>query len=237
MRLRLTIACGTMLVSLTPLAAQGPTFSSKVEAVRVDVLVTDRGKVVTGLGPRDFEIRDSGVLQDVDLVSFQKIPLNIILAFDVSGSVTGERLDHLHRAGHAVLDRLATDDRAALLTFSHSVTLREGVTKDVARLKAALDEVIPAGDTSLVDGSYTALMMDPDNGGRTLLLAFSDGLDTTSWLTPERVLESARRSDMVVYGVATGGQDESKFLEDVSELTGGAVLKIESTKDLSATFL
>jgi VWFA-related protein len=97
--------------------------------------------------------------------------------------------------------------------------------------------VRPFGDTSLVDGTYAAIMLDPANGGRNLLLIFSDGLDTASWLTPERVLDSARRSDMVVYGVSTQKLEESKFLEDLTELTGGATLTIESTKDLSATFL
>ena len=45
-------------------------------------------------------------------------------------------------------------------------------------------------------------------------------------------------SDMVVYGVSSRGPDESKFLEDLTELTGGATLRIESTKDSSrGTFL
>jgi VWFA-related protein len=42
---------------------------------------------------------------------------------------------------------------------------------------------------------------------------------------------------MVVYGVSARGPEESKFLENLSDLTGGELLKIESTKDLSATFL
>ena len=95
----------------------------------------------------------------------------------------------------------------------------------------------PFGDTALVDGAYAAIMLDPSDGGRNLLLIFSDGLDTASWLTPDRVLDSAKRSDIVVYGVSSRGPEESKFLEDLTELTGGATLKIESTKDLSATFL
>ena len=42
---------------------------------------------------------------------------------------------------------------------------------------------------------------------------------------------------MVVYAVSTQGLEESKFLEDLSDLTGGATLKVESTKDLSSTFV
>jgi VWFA-related protein len=218
-------------------SAQQATFSAKRESVRVDVLVTDRNRVVPGLGAADFEIRDNGVLQTVDLVSFQQIPLNVILAFDVSASVSGERLMHLQAAGHTLLDRLAKDDRSALLTFSNSILLREGLTGATARVRQALSDVQPSGDTSLVDGAYAAIMLDPANGGRNLLLVFSDGLDTSSWLTADRVLDSAKRSDFVAYGVSARGLEESKFLEDLTELTGGATLKIESTKDLSATFL
>ena len=175
--------------------------------------------------------------QTVDLVSFQQIPLNVFLAFDVSTSVSGERLTHLQTAGHALLDRLAKDDRAALLTFSHTVLLREGLTGATARVREALADVQPLGDTALVDGTYTAIMLDPVDGGRNLLLVFSDGLDTASWLAPEAVLDSAKPSDIVVYGVSSRGPEDSKFLEDLTELTGGTTLKIESTRDLSATFL
>jgi VWFA-related protein len=218
-------------------SAQQATFSSKLEAVRVDVLVTERGAVVPGLRPADFEVRDNGVLQTVDLASLEQIPLNVILAFDVSDSVQGERLMHLQAASRALLDRLAKDDRSALLTFSQSVVLREALTGDIGRVHRAIDDVEPSGDTSLIDGTYTAAMLEPSDGGRSLMLVFSDGLDTASWLTPEGVLDSVKRSDLVAYGVTARGPEESKFLEDLTELTGGSTLRVESTKDLSAAFL
>ncbi len=231
------VVVGVAILGTVAPAAQQATFSAKRESVRVDVLVTDRGKVVTGLDAGDFEIRDNGVVQTVDLVSFQQIPLNVFLAFDVSTSVSGERLTHLQTAGHALLDRLSKEDRSALLTFSHTVLLREELTGETERVRQALADVQPLGDTALVDGAYTAMMLDPLDGGRNLLLVFSDGLDTASWLTPQGVLESAKRSDFVVYGVSSRGPEDSKFLDDLTELTGGATLKIESTRDLSASFL
>jgi VWFA-related protein len=231
--LSLVLLMGSTVIA----SAQQPIFSAKRESVRVDVLVTDGGKVVTGLGAADFEVRDNGVLQTIDLVSSQQIPLNVVLAFDVSSSVSGQRLKDLQTAGHALIDRLAKDDRAALLTFSHMIHLPEGLTGETVRVRQALAAVQPFGDTALVDGTYAAIMLDPSDGGRNLLLVFSDGLDTASWLTPEGVLDSAKRSDMVVYGVSSRGPEDSKFLEDLTELTGGATLKIESTRDLSGVFL
>ena len=52
--------------------SQRPTFSARVETVRVDALVTENGQPVPGLGPADFEVFDNGVRQDVELVSFEQ---------------------------------------------------------------------------------------------------------------------------------------------------------------------
>lgn len=217
--------------------AQQPTFSSTLEAIRVDALVTDGGEVLHGLQPRDFEVRDNGVLQTVDLVSIQQLPLNVILALDTSASVSGERLDDLRGACRALLGRLTPDDKAALLTFSHLVRLRQRLTPDLTLVRRSLDEVQPTGDTSLVDGTHAATLLAGDDGARNLLIVFSDGLDTASWLSPERVLESARRADVVVYSASSREAEESGFLDDLGKLTGGGSIRIASTRDLSATFL
>ena len=51
MTMRLMAASVAVLIGSTmSSSAQQPTFSAKREAVRVDALVTDRGKIVTGLG-------------------------------------------------------------------------------------------------------------------------------------------------------------------------------------------
>lgn len=231
--LGLALLLGTGLAAAPPQA----TFSSRVEAVRVDVLVTDRGQVVTGLRSEDFEVKDEGVLQEVDLVRLEQLPLNVVLGLDVSESVTGERLEHLQSAGTSLLRGLVKDDRAALLTFSHAVRLRQGLTSDISLVRETLAGVVPSGLTSLVDGTYGAIALAGSDVGRSLLIVFSDGVDTASFLTPAVVLQSARRSDVVVYSVAMRNRISPTFLKELGELTGGSVFEIDSTKDLSQTFL
>jgi len=217
--------------------AQQPTFSSRVEAVRVDVLVKDRGQILRGLGTQDFEVRDEGVLQEVDIVRLELVPLNVVLGLDASASVTGERLEHLLGAGHSLLERLSGEDRAALLTFSHAVRLRQELTRDIPLVRQALDAVIPAGHTSLIDGASAAIALSGADVGRSLLIVFSDGVDTASFLSSDAVLQSARRADVVAYGVAIRSRINPTFLKELGALTGGSVFEIESTKDLSQTFL
>jgi VWFA-related protein len=218
-------------------AQEPPTFSTGVEAIRLDVLVIDRDRVVLGLEAADFEVRDNGVLQDVELVSSEKLPLNVILALDASGSVAGEPLEHLRSAAQALLARLEPEDLAGLVTFSQGVTLREGLTRDLGRLGQALGAVRPRGETAVIDGSYAAMMLGETGIGRDLLIVFTDGVDTSSWLTESQVLDAARLCDVVVYGVSVRGTVESDFLGRLTRLTGGSLFEVESTRDLSATFV
>jgi VWFA-related protein len=233
----LTVAAVLGLFESRSAAPQSPAFSSKVEAVRVDVLVTDNGQPVRGLGPADFEVLDNGVPQDVTLVSFDQVPLNVILALDMSDSVAGERLQQLRGAGSGLLAALKNNDQAALVAFSHAVRLGATLTTDVGSVQAALAAAVSTGQTSLVDGTYAGIMVGESDAGRGLLIVFSDGVDTSSWLRADAVLDTAKRADVVVYGVSVVSRLKPEFLREITSLTGGRMFEIEKTANLSATFL
>lgn len=237
MRIALAAVVLLTMTSGAGVHAQQPTFSTRLEAVRVDVLVTQDGRIVRGLTPDQFEVIDNGVQQRVDLASFEDLPIDLVLAFDMSGSVSGDRLDHLRDAGRAALGGLARDDRAALLTFSQRLTLRHELTSNLPAVEAALNQVDSTGDTALIDGTYGGLLLGQEAAGRDLLVVFSDGLDTASWLTESQVIEAARRADVTVYGVTVRENGRSEFLEKIAESTGGGIVEIESTRDLSRTLV
>jgi VWFA-related protein len=226
---------GCLLPAATPQPT--PIFSAKIDAVRVDVLVTEGGRPVLGLGSEDFEVFDNGVPQRVDLVSFEAIPLNVVVVLDVSASVTGQRLEHLRAAGGALLDALKGDDQAALITFGHAVVIRSALTRDVEKIRAGLADTEARGMTSLLDATYTGIVLGESDIGRALVILFSDGVDTASWLGEDALLQTARRSDAVVYAVHLRPAGGSSFLRAVTTATGGGLFQIESSRDLSATFV
>ena len=229
------IAVALAIACTTPAVGESQTFTSRIEAVRVDVLVTQQGRPLQGLSPADFDVFDNGVRQRIDHASFEQIPLNVVLALDMSASLQGLRLGHLQTAGRTVLDGLKPGDRAALVTFSHVVTPTLGLTADLDRVRAALDQSQGEGLTSLIDAVHAGMLMGESDAGRSLMIVFSDGVDTSSWLSAESVLEASRRGDVVVYSVEIG-ERKASFPRDLSESTGGRVFAVESTKDLSATF-
>jgi VWFA-related protein len=233
----LTVAAVLGLLESVGAAPQSPAFTSKIEAVRVDVLVTDNGQPIRGLGRADFEVVDNGVPQQVELVSFDEIPLNVILALDMSDSVAGQRLEQLRGAGGGLLAALHKEDQSALVTFSHAVQLGAKLTSDVAMVREALGEAHGTGQTALVDGTYAGIMVGESDAGRGLLIVFSDGVDTSSWLRADAVLDTAKRADVVVYGVSVVSRLKPEFLREITSLTGGRMFEIEKTTNLAATFL
>jgi VWFA-related protein len=209
-----------------------------VEAVRVDVLVSDGGRIVRGLQASDFEVVDNGVPQEVDLVSFERLPLNVVMVLDMSDSVAGERLEHLRAAGLTLLDQLTPDDEAALVTFSHAVRIHAPLTTDRSDVRAALGRAKGFGRTALVDAIHTGIVLGESGVGRSVLIVFSDGVDTSSWLSPDGLLDTARRTDAVAYFVSPVEKAKATtFNRELTSLTGGSLIEIASTGDLSAAFL
>ena len=213
---------------------QVPTFRSGTESVRVDVLVTRGGRPVLGLTAADFEVRDDGVVQTIDHAAFEEIPLNVVLTLDASSSVEGERAEHLRTASRNLLDRLKPDDQAALITFGDAVVVGTGLTHDLSSIRKALDETVPSGETALVDASQAALLVGESHPGRALVVVFSDGVEVTSYLDQSAVLDAAKRSDAVVYGVAL--KNLGPFLKGLTDASGGELFEIQSTTELDATF-
>lgn len=217
-------------------AAAQPLFSSRVEGVRIDVLATQNGRPLPGLGPADFEVRDNGVIQTIDLVHVGDVPVNAVLTLDVSDSVSGPRLEALQRAANALLDGLTRDDFAALITFNRIVVRRVPLTQAIGPIREALAGARSFGETALVDASVGAMLVGDTDAGRTLIVVFSDGVDTASFTRPDEAVETARRVNAVVYAVSTS-EETPRFLRDLAAATSGRVLEIGRRGDPGPAFL
>lgn len=227
-----------LLSGAPAIAAQQTTFSIASEEVRINVLATDQGKPVAGLKAADFEVLDNGIPQEIQFAKLQKqTPINAIFVLDMSSSVSGDLLAHLKSAASGLLADLTNEDQTALILFNQAVTLGSPITHDFASVQLALDRAQPLGNSSLIDASFSGLMLAHSRPDPALLIIFSDGIDTFSWLTSEAVLETAKHTDAVVYAVSAGTRPNKSFLADLTRLTGGSFLEAESTKSLASLFL
>lgn len=185
------------------LAQAPPVFRTGVEAVYVDVFVTRADAPVLGLEAEDFVVMDNDVRQRVEVVDRESIPTTALLALDASTSVMGERLVKLRAAAAAFLRGMAARDEAALLTFNQKIELRQAPTTDRSAVTAALERVRARGATAVIDALYVCLKRRWGTG-RPLIVLFTDGEDSASWLENDDVLEAARESSALLYVVGTG---------------------------------
>ena len=176
-------------------------FRASADAVVVDVLVTKGDRPQAGLKADAFTLMDSGVRQTISLSMRQSVPVHLQLVLDSSASVAGAPLDRLKEAARAAIGSLRSTDQASLVTFSHNVARGTARTSDRQALSNALDEVTAHGTTSLVDAVFAALAQTPDPNMRTVVLLFTDGDDTASWLSPKDLVDMAQRTDAVIYSV------------------------------------
>ena len=209
------------------------TFRSGVEVVELDVSVMRGGAPVAGLTARDFALTDNGVAQDVGSVTLEQLPLSVTLVLDTSQSVAGDRLRHLAQAGEGLVAALRKDDRAALITFSHMVDLRVPMTGDFQSIRTALDTMTGSGATSLRDAVHLALQLQPRDRSRPLILLFTDGHDTASWLSEDAVVDSARRSGVVIHAARV---ESDALLDRLTQISGGRTWSATSDRQLRELF-
>jgi len=196
-------------------------FRTTRDVVRVDVLVTEGNRPVAGLTAADFEILDNGMAQTVDQVSIEEVPFSALLALDVSESMAGAPLNDLKAAADSAVGALRATDRAAIMTFADQVREAAGWLPSGPALTSAIDHLRAIGSTALFDAAFAALTLrDPEPGRRALVLFFSDGDDTASWLPGAAALDRAGRTDAVVYTVSLGA-DRDRAARD--RRTGSAM--------------
>lgn len=178
--------------------------------VQVDVHVGRGGKAVTGLGVDDFELFDNGVRQRIELVDIETVPLNVALVLDTSQSVAGSKLLHLQSAAHAFVRGLDNKDRAGLITFCHRLRQASGLTSDLDLLHRAIDAVEAYGGTKWHDALFAGLKAVEPAKDRPVVLLFTDGEGTYSWLREDQLPALVERSNAVLYVIH--GREEIPLL-------------------------
>lgn len=236
---RLIAIAGLTLLLAAPLPGrqQAPVFRGGIDRVRVDVLVTDRGRPIQGLSAADFELKDNGVRQDVEMATTAG-NVSVALVLDLSGSVESDGLADLVKATQTFVRALESGDRAWLVTFADAFALKAGPDNDRATMQRALDTLRPGGGTSMWDAMFASVSLVSGSAGRSLVLVFTDGVDTTSWLDETRALDALKRAEVVVDVVRPRGTYASPVpVEAIARATGGSVMFAEKADRMPAQFV
>jgi VWFA-related protein len=129
-----------------PLMAQEPPqdqgiYRVKVRLVSVDTQVLEKktGHAVPGLKPRDFQIYEDKVPQQISSFSQDELPLSVVLLFDLTDSVRPV-LKSLAQGALQALQHLKPADQVAVMTYSATSQLLQDFTTDRALAVKAIEK-------------------------------------------------------------------------------------------------
>ena len=113
-------------------------FRSGVSLVRVDAEAVDAtGHVVSGLTKDDFVVLDEGKAQTLVNFSFEEEPLDLILLFDMAGSMHGKVLGVV-RAAELGFHELRKGDRVDVMVFNTRAQDIQPFTADLDAVNQAI---------------------------------------------------------------------------------------------------
>jgi VWFA-related protein len=172
------------------LAAQTPA----ALAVHVAVSVRDGSRLVAGLVGADFVLTDNSVAQEVEAITMDRFPIDVTLVMDLSGSAGVD--DRLARDVQQMAQLLRRDD--ALRVLHIGATVQE--IRPMSSATTTLDPRATAatGASSVHDALIAAMVRPVAPVRRQLVVAITDGIDTMSVTTADRVREVASRADAVL---------------------------------------
>ena len=222
-----------------------------VNLVLVDATVkTKDGQIMANLKKDDFEVREDGVAQKVEVFSRDELPLNVALVLDLSDSI-GPFLGPLRDAATVALAALKPDDEVALFTFSTEAELRLPFTKDKNKIADQINTFDARGATNINDGIFAAaeyLLKAPPNGRRVIIL-ISDDVGTSAGGQGTRdIVTEAIASDAVLYNLKIPGYNPPSTIfaasmipglvniRRVMDQTGGEIFDVQDVAHLDAVF-
>jgi Ca-activated chloride channel homolog len=248
--LLLSLLCSLSLRGQTQEQAPG-VIHVDVNLVLVDATVkTKAGKIMNGLKKDDFELREDGAPQNIEIFSRDELPLNVALVLDLSDSI-GPFLGPLRDAANTALSALKPEDEVALFTFSTEAELRTPFTKDKSEVARQINGFKVGGATNINDGIFLAaqyLLKTPPKGRRVIILISDDvGTSAGGQGTRDIVTETVA-ADAVLYNLKIPGYNPPGTLfaasmipglvniHKVADQTGGEIFDVPDVAHLDSVF-
>jgi Ca-activated chloride channel family protein len=223
----------------------------EVNLVLVDATVkTKAGQIMADLKKDDFELREDGVAQKIQIFSRDEIPLHVALVLDLSDSI-GPFLGPLRAATTTALAALKPEDEVALFTFSTEAEMRVPFTDDKSAIARQISTFHAGGATNINDGIFVAakyFLGAPPNGRRVIILISDDvGTDAGGQGTDDIVTELIA-ADAVLYNLKIPGYNPPATrlaasmipglvnIRRVMDQTGGEIFDVQDVAHLDAVF-
>ncbi len=239
-----------VLPGTSPVRAQGDIAieilsvdDSAFPIVRMVITADQAGAPMTDLAVRELEVEEGGVgatPTEVQLATNSNLPLALVIALDVSGSMAeGQTLTRAKSAAISLVNSLSSADVAAVLSFADTVDVQQPFTSDKAALNEAISGLEIDGATALYDAvAESARLAQASGRQRRAVVILTDGRDSgeASQEDRESSLAAAAGASVVFYAVGVGFDTDRSYLEELARRTRGRLFPAFQGADIPAIY-
>lgn len=204
----------------------------QTDLVTLTLTVTDiYGRYVSGLNKSAFTIIDENEEQEITFFSDSDAPVSIGIVFDISDSMSGEKIAKARKALERFLNTSHPMDEYFLIAFNSRAQLLLDRSRDGDAVLRKLTLVEPKSNTALYDACYLGIeRVSRGTHQKKAMLIISDGQDNASRYNFNEVRRLMRESDVVTYAVgildpsdarSSEGMRGQAFLDSLTSVTGG----------------
>jgi Ca-activated chloride channel family protein len=172
-------------------------------------------------------------------VAAAHVPRDVTVVVDVSGSMSGEKMEQARGALRQLLGTLAVQDRVRLIAFSTGVrSWREDWTVATpAALRDArewVERLSPDGGTNISGALEEAFRATSPAARLPIVVFMTDGLPSTGETNPERITAEAERTHgrARVFAFGVGYDVNTQLLDGLSAAARGSTQYVQPGEDV-----
>ncbi len=216
------------------------------DLVVLNVTLTDTyGRYVTGINKDAFTVLDDKEPQKISFFTDQDVPVSLGVIFDVSGSMSGDKISKAREALRHFIDTSHDNDEYFLIGFNSRAQLLMDRTRNSDLLLDKLTFVQTKGQTALYDACYLGVERVAHGAHpKRAILVISDGQDNSSRYTFSELRKMLKESDVLIYAIGildkgspseldVGGQ---AILDELASVSGGKAFFPNSGAEMNEIF-
>lgn len=228
------------------LAQEDPVFRSDTRLVVLHATVVDsKGKIVTDLQRPAFKVYENNVEQPLKIFRREDVPISLGVIVDNSGSMRLRR-NKVELAALQMVKASNRNDEVFVVNFNDDAFLDVDFTGDVKKMEEGLTRIDARGGTAM----YDAISMSIDHlkakakRDKKVLMLITDGADTASKTSLEKLISQSHTTDAVIYAIALLNEEiprelkkAKRALETISKATGGLCFFPKTLEEVDALAL
>lgn len=217
------------------------------DLITFTVTVTDTyGRFVSGLNKSAFTVLDEKKPQEITYFSDDDSPVSVGVIFDVSGSMSGDKVKRARDALSKFIQTSHNSDEYFLIAFNSRAQLLLDKTRDGNSVLDKLTFVNTRNNTALYDACYLGVeKVQRGTHPKRALLLISDGQDNNSRYTFNELRRLLKESDVVLYGIgilsgsdagSALGMEGQGILDELANVSGGKAFFPRSAAEMDDIF-